>query len=180
MIVKMHFSLRSENYSSVQVLIVALWLIVKKLKLSVMALSLAVVIVAGYLALDPTRALFVAAAVLLIPHNIELRSNPINRYILDEAPGTWGTRLSLIPEPFPAGISKSEVEQQLEDAGYELADDGHLRFFQFEYDISRGKTVYSRRADDLVCNKLIFVFVGFDDKQQLNQAEAAMHEAGCL
>lgn len=138
----------------------------KKLKLSGITLSLAVIVVAGW--------------VYLIPHSIELSSNPINRHILDETSGPWGTRLSLIPKLFPPGISKADVERQLEDAGYTLANDRDHRIFQLDDESEQGRIIYSRRADDIVCNKLILVVVGFDDDEKLFHAESAMYEAGCL
>lgn len=119
-----------------------------------------------------------------ITFRFDLLVNPINRHILTEAPGPWGARISLIPKPFPLAVLKVDVERRLEKAGYQRSDlksfPGFPDLNEIDAEIGQGGIIYIREANDFVCNKTIYVFVSFDEKDLLVRGESAIYENGCL
>ena len=89
-----------------------------------------------------------------------------------------GALVSLIPDPFAPNSSRADVEQKLADARFtRLYDDLFLAYRHSE--LYRQREVYSREANNLVCNIQVYVFVSFDQSNELNFADATQYERGC-
>jgi hypothetical protein len=110
----------------------------------------------------------------------DLQQNPITKHIKDQGVGkSWGTRISLIPDPLAPNSNRTEVEQRLGDAGFtRLHDTAFLA--RLQWDLDRQGEVYSREANNLVCNIQLYVVVSFDEAGELAFADAAQYEHGCL
>ena len=128
--------------------------------------------------------IIIAGSVINRDYRFDLRLNSINRYILKNISGSWGVPIPMIPKPFPAGISKAEVEKRLAKAGFERAVDRVLNWPQvqenFGTKIDEGAIIYVREANRIVCNQGLYIFVSFDEKDRLTYGESAIYEHGCL
>ena len=106
--------------------------------------------------------------------------SPLVRHIERQTVGRpWGTRISLIPDPFPSGMPKADVEGRLADAGFVAGTHDRIRP-PYRHDIARGREVFVREAKKLVCNTSLYVILAFDDHENLTSAEATSEETGCL
>jgi hypothetical protein len=108
----------------------------------------------------------------------DLRSNPISGQIM-QAHKPWGMRTAMIPEPFRLSTPRTEIEQQLAEAGFVRAEDAFTQS-AFRTDMDQGRQIYRREANNLVCNIGLYVVGGFDGTGGLSFAEGAEYEQGCL
>src|SRR5688572_26218682 len=92
---------------------------------------------------------------------------PVNRYIETHV-RRWGTMVDLVPNIFSVGDTFENVDNKLIRAGYSKEP------------AKENKYIYTREANDLICNKGLYVFVEFDDSFKLKSAEGAVREHGCL
>ena len=108
----------------------------------------------------------------------DLGENPVTKSILQEGAGKgFGAVYSLIPEPFAANSNRADIEQRLTSAGFaRFGFDAFLAHFHPDLE---QREVYAREANNLVCNIQLYVFVSFDEADELTLADATPHEHGC-
>jgi len=110
----------------------------------------------------------------------DLYFNPVSAYIMKKSSGkVWGTRVPMVPKPFPLQSSQVEIEHQLGNSGFvHLDSDKALAAFPDE--VSKGHEVYFREANTLVCNVYLYVILSFEQNNKLLHAEGTSEEQGCL
>ncbi len=102
----------------------------------------------------------------------------VNRIIKSKSQ-RWGTPVQLIPEVFVEGESFENVEKYLNFSGYKNIQ-GDKVWKKYEDKTGPNKFVFTREANMLVCNIMLYVFLEFDQNNNLKSAIGTQHEHGCL
>ena len=91
----------------------------------------------------------------------------------------WGERVPLIPGQFALGSGRGTVLKMLNRDGFQRLPDEKV-WTQYQYEIDQGREIYTREANNGICNIVVYVFVEFDAGDKVTFAEGAQHETGCL
>jgi hypothetical protein len=101
----------------------------------------------------------------------------LNRHISFQSYGErWGIPIPLIPDVFAVGTSRTEIEQSLRQSGF---DEPSFAWKGLKPSFEGGEVV-TREADGLVCVIRYYVVTKYDEADKLTNAEALVHEHGCL
>ena len=108
----------------------------------------------------------------------DVYKHPVSAAIVSNNP-EWGELVDLIPDAFVFGEERDSVRQKLQSAGYQSVQDKSV-WKRYSYLIEDDYKLYSREADNLVCNIQLRVFVKFNSDDLLAAAKGNIHEQGCL
>jgi hypothetical protein len=107
-------------------------------------------------------------------------ADPLVKKILTAEPEqAWGTRFSLIPDQFEAGLPREQFLARLKKAGFAAPRKG-TRPFVISTEEMPGVEIFARRYDFIPCNRDLFVFARFDGNDRLVTAEGSQEERGCV
>ena len=113
-----------------------------------------------------------------ITYRPDVRIYSINRYIIDNSP-KWGTIVELTPDVLNKRMQLEKVEARLKSAGYTKNDKDNV-WPRYDEKTGKNKFIYTREANNMVCNIKLYVFIEVDKDYQLIKAEGTQHEHGCL
>ena len=121
-------------------------------------------------------AAYVANAVM----RIDLYFNDVVQEIKSDPKAVrWGDRVVLIPSPFAENAKREIVMLKLKQTGF-VRTPAEKVWARYQSEIDRGRELYTREANNLACNIKVYVFLEFNDNNELSFAEGTLHEHGCL